>query len=358
VAVETIVIAGGGTGGHLYPGIAIAEELQRRRQGVEVVFAGAGLPLEREILGRHGYRLVAVTSGGVVGRSPLRMLGGALLALRGFLQALRALWSLKPRMVIGVGGYASGPVMLAAVALRLPTLIHEQNYYPGLTNRLLAPWVRRVAVSFEETRHELGGRGEVTGNPIRTDFRSSRRKARGEGFHLLIFGGSQGARALNTAVIEALRHLEPHRLGLRVLHGTGQADLERVTAAYAGRGFEAQVVPYIAAIREAYDRADLVIARAGASSVAEIAACGKASILVPLPTAAHDHQRRNARKFAEAGAALVLEEGSLTGETLARAILELRADPARLVGMERAAASLARPDAAARIADLAEEMLA
>lgn len=358
MAVETIVIAGGGTGGHLYPGIAIAEELRQRRKGVEVVFAGAGLPLERDILGQHGYRLVAILSGGVVGKSPLRMLRGALRAVGGFLQAMRVLMTMKPRMVIGVGGYASGPVVMAAVALRVPTLIHEQNAYPGVTNRVLAPWVRKVAVSFEETKHHLGGRGEVTGNPIRASFRTARRKARGETFNILIVGGSQGARALNTAVIEALPLLEPHRLGLRLLHGTGKADHERVSAAYAGRGFEAQVVPYITAIREAYEQADLVVSRAGASSVSEIAACGKASILVPLPSAAHDHQTFNARKFAEAGAALLIEERALSGDGLARAILELRADPGRVVAMERAAAALARPDAAARIADMAEEMLA
>jgi UDP-N-acetylglucosamine--N-acetylmuramyl-(pentapeptide) pyrophosphoryl-undecaprenol N-acetylglucosamine transferase len=358
VAVETIVIAGGGTGGHLYPGIAIAEELQKRRQGVEVVFAGAGLPLERDILGRHGYRLVAIKSGGVVGKSVGKTVQGGARAVAGFLQAIRALWGLKPRAVIGVGGYASGPMVMAAVVLRVPTLIHEQNYYPGVTNRLLAPWVRSVAVSFEETRHYLGGRGEVTGNPIRAAFKSARRKARGQTFHALIFGGSQGSRALNDAVVEALPHLEAHRLGLRITHGTGPKDLDRVAAAYAARGFDPVVVPYIADIREAYEQADLVIARAGASSVSEIAACGKASILVPLPTAAHDHQRHNARKFAEAGAAILMEESSLGGEALARAILSLRDDPRRVVAMERAASSLARPDAAARIADMVEELVA
>jgi len=358
VAVETIVIAGGGTGGHLYPGIAIAEELQKRRQGVEVVFAGAGLPLERDILERHGYRLVAIKSGGVVGKPAGKTVQGAVRAVAGILQSFRALLGLKPRAVIGVGGYASGPMVMAAVVLRVPTLIHEQNAYPGVTNRLLAPWVRSVAVSFEETRHYLGGRGELTGNPIRAAFGGARRKTRGETFHVLIFGGSQGARALNDAVIEALPHLEAYRLGLRITHGTGPRDLERVAAAYAARGFDPVVIPYIADIREAYEQADLVIARAGASSVSEIAVCGKASILVPLPTAAHDHQRHNARKFAEAGAAIMMEESALGGGALARAILSLRDDPRKVLAMERAASSLARPDAAARIADMVEELLA
>ncbi|HEU4401031.1 MAG TPA: undecaprenyldiphospho-muramoylpentapeptide beta-N-acetylglucosaminyltransferase [Candidatus Polarisedimenticolia bacterium] len=357
MAVETIVVAGGGTGGHLYPGIAIAEELQQRRRGVEVVFAGAGVPLERDILEPYGFRLVAIRSGGVVGKSMVAKIRGALRAVGGFVQSLRLLLGLKPKAVIGVGGYASGPVVMAGVLLRIPTLIHEQNYYPGLTNRILAPWVRQVALSFEESRHYLGGRGEVTGNPIRATFRGARRKTRGETFNVLVFGGSQGSRALNAAVLDALPHLEAHRLGLRFTHGTGVADLARVMSAYAARGFEATVVPYITAIREAYEQADLVIARAGASTVCEIAACGKASILVPLPTAAHDHQSYNARKFAEAGAAILLEEKGLSGESLAREILALRGDPTRVVAMEKAAAALSHLDAGARLADLVEELL-
>jgi len=260
--------------------------------------------------------------------------------------------------VIGVGGYASGPMVMAAVMLRVPTLIHEQNYYPGLTNRLLAPWVRRVAISFEETRQFFKGRGDVTGNPIRAEFAGAKRKPRGDAFSVLIFGGSQGARPLNSAVVEALPRMQEQRLGLRFTHGTGAADLARVMAAYAAAGFEANVLPYITAIREAYDQADLVIARAGASSVSEIAACGKASILVPLPRAAHDHQRWNARKMEDAGAAIVLEEAALTGELMAGTILALRDEPGRLLTMERAATALARPQAAARIADMVEELIA
>ncbi len=358
MAAETIVIAGGGTGGHLYPGISIAEELAARRRGVEIVFAGAGTKLERDILEPHGFRLVAIKSGGIVGKSLAGRMRGIGRAMAGFAQSIRTLMRLRPKVVIGVGGYASGPMVMAAVMLRLPALIHEQNYYPGLTNRLLAPWVRRVAVSFEETRHYFGGRGEPTGNPIRAAFRGTRRKARGDTFNILVFGGSQGAKAINGAVVDALPHLRAHRLGLRFWHGTGARDHERLSAAYSGHGFEANVVPYITNIREAYEWADLVIARAGASSVSEIAACGKASILVPLPTSAHDHQRYNARKLEEAGAALLMEESSLAGEELAKTILRLREDPGRVVAMERSAASLARPDAAARIVDMVEEMLA
>lgn len=358
MAAESFVIAGGGTGGHLYPGIAIAEELASRRRGVAIVFAGAGTELERSILAPHGYRLIAVASGGVVGKTWTGRMRGIGRAVAGYLQSIRVLWEMKPKAVIGVGGYASGPMVMAAVTLRLPSLIHEQNYRPGLTNRILAPWVRKVAVSFEETRHAFGGRGELSGNPIRAGFRGAKRKTRGDTFNVLIFGGSQGARALNGAVIEALPRLVESRLGLRFTHGTGSADFDRVSAAYAALGFEASVVPYITAIREAYEWADLVIARAGASSVSEIAACGKASILVPLPASAHDHQRFNARKLAAAGAAILMEEAAATGESLAREILTLRGDPKRVMAMERSVSMLARPDAAARIVDMIEEMVA
>jgi UDP-N-acetylglucosamine--N-acetylmuramyl-(pentapeptide) pyrophosphoryl-undecaprenol N-acetylglucosamine transferase len=358
MASETFVIAGGGTGGHLYPGIAIAEELAARRRGVEVVFAGAGTELERSILSAHGYRLIAIASGGVVGKSLAARARGVRRALRGYAQSLRELMKMKPKAVIGVGGYASGPMVLAAVTLRVPSLIHEQNYRPGLTNRILAPLVRKVAVSFDETKHSFGGRGELSGNPIRAGFRGARRKTRGNTFNVLIFGGSQGARALNGSVLDALPRLVESRLGLRFTHGTGPADFERVSAAYQALGFEAAVAPYITAIREAYEWADLVISRAGASSVSEIAACGKASILVPLPTAAHDHQRFNARKLSDSGAAILMDEPALTGEGLAREILALRGDPTRVMAMERSAATLARPDAAARIVDMIEEMLA
>ena len=355
---ETIVIAGGGTGGHLYPGISIAQEIEARRRGVEIVFAGAGTSLERTILAPHGYRLIAIRSGGVVGKTLAGRLRGIGRAMAGLAQSIRTLRRTRPRVVIGVGGYASGPMVLAAVMLRVPSLIHEQNSYPGLTNRLLAPWVRRVAVSFEETRRYFGGRGVLTGNPIRAEFQKARRKERGDTFNVLIFGGSQGAKAINSAVVDALPRLGEHRADLAFLHGTGAADHQRVQTAYEASGLEAEALPYVTDILRAYEWADLVVARAGASSVSEIAVCGKASILVPLPASAHDHQRSNARKLQEAGAALVMEEASLTGETLSRALLELRADPGRVSAMERAARLLARPDAASRIVDLVGEMLA
>jgi UDP-N-acetylglucosamine--N-acetylmuramyl-(pentapeptide) pyrophosphoryl-undecaprenol N-acetylglucosamine transferase len=278
--------------------------------------------------------------------------------MRGFFEAMRNLRQLEPKAVIGVGGYASGPTVAAAVVLRIPTLIQEQNYYPGLTNRLLASWVTRVAITFEESRALLGGRGEITGNPIRGEFHAVRPAARDGSFRVFVFGGSQGARAINDAVIEALPVLAPHRAALRILHGTGPHDLKRVREAYEAGGFDATASPYITDIQEAYAGADVVVARAGASTVSELAACARASILVPLPTAAHDHQRYNARKLEETGAAIMLEQKMLNGASLAAALIGLMNDPARIESMSRAAATLASPRAAARIADLIDEMVA
>lgn len=353
---DTYVIAGGGTGGHLYPGIAIAEEILRRRPGARVVFAGRGLPLEKAIVERHGYTLLPVRSGGVVGKSIGRRLSGAFLALRGFFEAMRELEVLRPKAVVGVGGYASFPMVLAASARRIPTLVQEQNAVPGLANQLLGRLAAEIALTHDETRRYFGGRGHVTGNPIRAGFAPVMRAGRGEARRLLVFGGSQGARALNSAVLEALPHLLDERQRLSIVHGTGPADEERVRRAYAESGFTAEVLPYITDIRSAYAEADLVIARSGASTCSELAACGRAAILVPLPAAAHDHQTRNAESVARAGAALLMAERDLSGPALADAIRRLLRDPERLERMEKAALALARPDAAARIVDLVERI--
>jgi len=353
---ETYVIAGGGTGGHLYPGIAIAEEIRRRKPGARILFAGRGLPLEKSIVERHGYSLLPVRSGGVVGKSIGRRLSGAFLALRGFFEAMRMLQKLKPKAVVGVGGYASFPMVLAAAARRIPTLVQEQNAVPGLTNRLLGRVAGEIALAYDDTRRYFGGRGRLTGNPIRAEFLDVRPTPKGDRWSLLVFGGSQGARALNSAVLDALPHLLEERERLSIVHGTGPADEERVRRAYASSAFPAEVLPYITDIRSAYAGADLVIARAGASTCSELAACGKAAILVPLPTAAHDHQTRNAESVARAGAAVLLKEKDLSGPALAGAIRNLLEDPARIEAMEKASRSLARPDAAARIVDLVERI--
>jgi UDP-N-acetylglucosamine--N-acetylmuramyl-(pentapeptide) pyrophosphoryl-undecaprenol N-acetylglucosamine transferase len=356
-APERLVFAGGGTGGHIYPAVAVAQELARRRKGLEVIFLGTGSAFERRVVEGHGFRLLAIPARGMVGKSLPARIAALFTAAAGLFRSARILWSLKPRAVIGVGGYASGPVVAAAIPLRIPTMIQEQNYAPGLVNRILARWVDRIAVSFEETREQLGGRGEVTGNPVRMEFAGIKPKMRGETFSILIFGGSQGARVLNDRMIEAAPLLAPLRLALRIAHMTGEADRYRVEEAYRTHRLEARVLAYIDAIAEEYARADLVICRAGATTVAELTACQKAALLIPFAKAAGDHQRSNARKLEQAGAARVIPEADLTGERLAGEIESLVRDPSKITAMERAAAPLAHPDAAARVADLVEELM-
>ena len=355
---ERVVFAGGGTGGHIYPAVAVAQEISRRRRGLEVVFIGTGSPFEKRVVEGHGFRLLSVRSGRLLGRSPAAKAGALFWTGAGLLQSIRILWGLKPRVVVGVGGFASGPVVAAAILLRIPTMIQEQNYSPGLANRILARWVDRIAVSFEETREQLGGRGEVTGNPIRSEFSAVKPRPRGAILALLVFGGSQGARAINEKMVEALPGLSHLRLGLKIVHMTGEKDRERVEAAYRESRLDARVVAYLDGMAEEYARADLVICRAGATTVAELTACQKAAILIPFPKAAADHQRLNAEKLEQAGAAVMLLESDLTGERLAREIEALASNPDRITAMERAAARLARPDAAVRVAELVEEMMA
>ena len=353
-----MVFAGGGTGGHIYPAVAVARALEDRHPGLEVVFIGTGSAFEKRVVEGHGFRLMRVHSRGFLGRGWPAKAGALFWTGVGLIQSLRMLWGLKPRSVVGVGGFASGPVVGAAILLRIPTMIQEQNYSPGLANRILARWVDRIALSFEETREFLGDRGEVTGNPIRLEFASVKAKPRGTPFCVLIFGGSQGAKALNQRMIEALPPLAPQRLALRFVHMTGEKDRDRVEAAYQAERLDARVVSYLDNMAEEYAKADLVICRSGATTVAELTACQKAALVVPFPHAAADHQRLNAEKLGLAGAARVIEEKDLTGDRLAKEIEDLLKNPDRLTAMERAAARLARPDATVRVAELVEELMA
>lgn len=349
-----VVIAGGGTGGHVFPAIAIARELRARLEGDEILMVGTERGIEMRAVPAAGFRLETIPVGGLRGKSLVRT---ALNASR-LPRALLASWSVlrrhRPGVVIGVGGYASGPVVAAAALRRLPTLIHEQNLVPGSTNRWLAPFVGEVAVTFDETRRRLGGRGTVTGNPVRPEFARIAPRARGrKSRHLLIFGGSQGAAPVNRAVADALEGLRPTRDRLRVVHQTGEADADRMREAYERAGIEARVVPFIDAMWKAVEEADLVVARAGATTVAELTAAGRGAVLVPLPQAIHDHQTFNARTLESAGAAVLVPQAGLTGAGLASLLVKLLGDEERLDAMSGAARRLGRPEAASRIADMA-----
>jgi UDP-N-acetylglucosamine--N-acetylmuramyl-(pentapeptide) pyrophosphoryl-undecaprenol N-acetylglucosamine transferase len=351
-----VVVAGGGTGGHLYPGIAVARELQRRDPETRISFAGTARGIESRVIPREGFPLDLIRSSGLRGASPLAYARGLALIPMGVADAWRILSQRRPDVVIGVGGYSSGPVVLAAVLRRIPTLLLEQNAVPGLTNRSLARFVHAAAVTFDETVTYFGRRGFVSGNPVRAEFLDSSVDAnetsatRGAP-RVLIFGGSQGAHAINMAMVEAAPRLAAHHGGLAITHQTGERDLELVRDAYGRVGLEARVEPFLYTMDREIKGADLIVSRAGATTLAELTAAGKPAVLIPLPTAADDHQRKNADVLARAGAAEVLDQRTLTGERLAERILALAGDGARREVMGRAARALARPDAARAIAD-------
>jgi len=352
-----IVIAGGGTGGHVNPGLAIAQELVRRDPEREVRFVGTASGLEARLVPAAGFALETIRASGIVGKGITARVAGLARLPLGLLDALRILGRFRPALVVGVGGYASGPVLAAALVRGIPAMIHEQNNWPGLTNRLLAPWVNRIAVSFSSTAGLVGARGKLTGNPIRAAFATLPAWTPHAGpARVLVFGGSRGARAINEAVMAALPRLAA--AGWIWRHQTGAADRDRVAAAYAAARIEgAKVEAFVDDMPAALAAADLVVCRAGASTLAELACAGRAAILIPFPQAAHDHQRQNAGAFAAAGAARVLEQEKLTGDRLAGEMQGLLADPKRVDAMAVAARTLARPDAAARLADLAEALL-
>ena len=348
-----ILIAAGGTGGHLFPGLAVAEELGRRDGSRRIVFAGTPRGLESRLVPRAGYplELLPILPLNAVGF--LRMVRGLLALPAGLLRAAALVWRLRPEAVLGVGGYAGGPVVLAAALLGVRTVILEPNAKPGFTNRVLRPVVHRAACGYPETLRAFGAKGVLTGNPVRGGFASLPRKAHVAPLTLLAFGGSQGSRVLNHALLAALPHL-PKADRLRIVHQTGEAMLGEVKAAYAGAGREAEVLPFLDDMERRFAEADLVCSRSGATTCAELCAAGKAAVLVPFAKATDDHQRRNAQALQAAGAARVIEEKDLGAESLAAMIRELVQEPARIGAMEEAARKLGRPDAAARVADLLE----
>src|SRR6266581_2234221 len=348
-----VLIAAGGTGGHLFPGLAVADELRRREGSRRIIFAGTARGLESRLVPRAGYplELLPILPLNAVGF--LRMLRGLFALPGGLLRAAALVRRLRPEAVLGVGGYAGGPVVLVAALLGVRTVILEPNARPGLTNRVLRTVVDRAACGYPETLPAFGAKGVLTGNPVRGGFASLPRKVHVPPLTLLAFGGSQGSRVLNRALLAALPHLpKPDRL--RIVHQTGEAMHAEVKAHYAGAGREAEVLPFIDDMERRFAEADLVCSRSGATTCAELCAAGKAAVLVPFARAAEDHQRVNAEALQAAGAARMIEEKDLSGESLARAIGELVREPARIGAMEEAARTLGRPDAAARVADLLE----
>ena len=354
-----VVVAGGGTGGHLFPGIAVAEAFVKQNPQTEILFVGAGLPFEKEALARAGYPQRSIAIEGIKGRGlwakarAASKIPGAVWRAGGILAEMGA------ELVIGVGGYAAGPVAAAAWIKGIPVVLCEQNTIPGITNRMLFPVARRVYLSFANTRGKIApSKKRLSGNPIRRPIlEGAGRTHREKGpFTVLVVGGSQGAHAINMAFVEALPHLS-QRQAIRIVHQTGAADREQVANAYAREGIDAEVKAFFHDMASRYSQADLVVCRAGATTVAELTALGKAALFIPFPFAADNHQEFNARALVDCGAAQMVLEKDLTGAELAKRLGDLANDPDRLADMAAQARKLGRPEAAEFIVDDCYQLL-
>jgi len=350
-----IIIAGGGTGGHLFPGIAIADAFRRRASENQVLFITTGRPIETRVLSKTDYQTARIPAAGVKGKGIFQKLAALVKVPAGILTSFALFIRFRPDAVIGMGGYSAAPVIMAAWMTRIFRVIHEQNRIPGMTNRFLARYAHRIYVSFTDTH--MGGFSEnirFTGNPIRPEITEKISKAQRprstEAFTVLILGGSQGAHAINMAVIEALAHLTGAQ-AFRFIHQTGEADAERVQAGYESAGISARVSAFFDDIAACYAAADLAVCRAGATSVAEVAAAGLPAIFIPYPYAADNHQYFNAKALAERGACELIDQAAADGKTLADRINTYAAHQSVRRAMQAKIAAFAKPQAAAEVVE-------
>lgn len=351
-----VLIAGGGTGGHVIPALAIARELKSRYQA-DVLFVGTARGMENRLVPQAGFGLMRIKVGALknVGLwTRLRTLFGLPLAI---LEARKILKAFQPDVIVGVGGYASGPAMAAAILGRIPTLAFEPNLIPGFANRIVGQRVSASAVHFEETKRYFRN-AQIVGVPVRPEFfaQSAAGQSQARPPTLLVFGGSQGAHAINEAMTGALPEVLKEIPELRTIHQTGERDYNDVQAAYLRAGASAEVSAFIDAMPQAFAGADLLVCRSGASTVAEATAAGKPAIFIPLPTAADDHQRRNAEAIVAGGAAVLILQSELSPQKLARTVVDLLSDHDRLQEMAQRARSLAHADAAGRMARMVAEL--
>ncbi len=345
-----ILIAAGGTGGHLYPGIALAREFKRQAKDSEVLFVGTSRGLEGRVLEREGLPLRVIRVEGLIGRGLMKVMKTLLLLPLSLGDAYRILREFMPDLVIGIGGYASGPVILLAGFFKTKRVVLEPNAIPGWTNRVLTRIGRvdLLVLAFEESRAFLKNKAKrvlVLGNPVRRDLVVQQASDAPLGNTLLVLGGSQGAHSINLAMVRALDDFKRLRPDLFIIHQTGERDFEMVKRAYDERGVKARVEPFLFDMERVYQQATLVLCRAGATTLAELTACGKPAILVPYPHATHHHQLKNAMALADAGAGIVIEDGHLSGPVVVEKVLELLGDRERLMRMARQSRAKGNPQA-------------
>lgn len=354
------LIAGGGTGGHLFPGIALAQEVLTRHPDNEVLFVGTSKGLEARVVPQEGYRLELIDVVALKGKGALGLAKGLVRVPGAMVQAWKLLRKEKPQLVIGVGGYASGPIVLVASLMGIRSAVQEQNALPGFTNKVLGWFVDAVFVAFPEAETHFARRKvHLLGNPIRRALLDNYLANRipSSRFTLLITGGSQGAHRLNEVVVEAMRELGELAKSWTIIHQTGVKDRAMVEEAYRELGLDAEVHDFIKEMPKTYARVDLIVCRAGAATLAEITVARKASVLVPFPYAADNHQEVNARSLVQTGAALMMRERGLDGKKMAEALRDLHEHPSKREEMERQAGRLGRPEAAREIADVCVELL-
>lgn len=351
-----VLVAAGGTGGHIFPALAVAEELARRREtsGARFQFLGTARGLEPRLIESAGFPYRSIRAAGLKGIRGWRRAGNFAVLPGTFWDSFRVLREFRPDVVIGMGGYVAGPVLLEAALLGIPTVLIEPNASPGFTNRVLARVVAGAAIGFEQTAKYFGTKARLTGLPVRRTFFDVRPREHRPPFEILVFGGSQGSAALNRCLVESLPLLASRPW--HIVHQTGGREFSAVTEEYSRAGVKGEVRAFIDDMPAAFARADLIICRAGASTVGELEAGGRAALLVPFPGATDQHQLQNARALERAGAAVVLEQSELSPARLTAELDALLASPERLSGLEQAARSLAKPDAAAEIVKLIEEV--
>ncbi len=352
-----VIISGGGTGGHLYPALVLGQKLREKNAHLELTYVGSSREAEKNIMAHHKVKFIPMRIEGLKGKG-LRSLKTMAMLPGSFFKSLSILLRVKPDLVVGVGGFSSGPVVLLASLLKIPTLILEQNVRPGFTNRLLISRARKAVVAFEASLAFFKGKGVFLGNPVREEFTTLRRKERTGRLTLLVFGGSQGSHALNLAVAAALPLLEKAKNRLVIFHQTGPADLAWVKKSYAENGFgDAVIAAYFHDMPGYFEKSDLVISRAGATTCAELIAAQKAAILVPFARATEDHQARNAGELGRVGGAEVILEAELTPQKLAERIYFFLEHPEKITEMENNLVRLKRDQAADRIAGLCFELM-
>jgi UDP-N-acetylglucosamine--N-acetylmuramyl-(pentapeptide) pyrophosphoryl-undecaprenol N-acetylglucosamine transferase len=351
-----VVLAGGGTGGHVIPALAIAQQL-KKEFAAEVLFVGTPRGMENRLVPAAGFELKLVKVGALNRVSLATRLRTIVDLPRAVWDASRMLANFRADVVVGVGGYASGPAMAAAILKRIPTVAFEPNVVPGFANRKIARWVTAAAVQFEQTGKFFRNH-QVTGVPVRPAFfEISPRGASATPPTLLVFGGSQGAHAINAAMMAALPALRGKVPGLHIIHQTGERDYNEARAAYESAGMNAEVSAFISDMPGVFARADLLVCRSGASTVGEVTAAGKAAVFIPFPRAADDHQKVNAQALVDAGAAALLEEANLSADSLSEKVGALFADRGRLEQMGQAAKNLAHPNAAQDVAKMAAALV-